>query len=67
MKVLDEQIETMIDRGENITRHGQIYICKVCGKEDTKSHIKEHIEANHLEGISVPVVSVRRLSGSDIY
>ena len=31
MKVLDEQIETMIDRGENKTRHGLIYICKVCG------------------------------------
>jgi len=30
------------------------YICKVCGKESLLKHIKNHIEANHLEGISIP-------------
>ena len=30
------------------------FICKVCGKEGIKKDIIEHIEANHLEGISIP-------------
>ena len=35
--------------------HGQpIYVCNVCGKESKQGNMKNHIEANHLEGISVP-------------
>ena len=30
------------------------YLCKVCGKEGRDHHIKDHIEANHLEGIIIP-------------
>ena len=30
------------------------YICKVCGKEGLKHHVADHVEANHLEGISLP-------------
>ena len=30
------------------------HICKVCGKEGLSHHIKNHIEANHLEGLSIP-------------
>ena len=37
-------------RGKKFLAHR----CKECGKEGTKSHIKEHIEANHLEGIVIP-------------
>ena len=29
-------------------------VCKVCGKEGRGSAIKDHIEANHLEGIIIP-------------
>ena len=29
-------------------------ICKVCGKEGRPKDIRGHIEANHLEGISIP-------------
>ena len=28
--------------------------CKVCGKEGKGNAIKDHIEANHLEGIVIP-------------
>ena len=28
--------------------------CKVCGKEGMGSAIKDHIEANHIEGIVLP-------------
>ena len=29
-------------------------ICKVCGKEGQQKIIRDHIEQNHLEGISIP-------------
>ena len=59
MKALDEHIESMITRGENMVKGGRehmvrVYVCKVCGKESRKHDIQDHIEANHLKGISVP-------------
>ena len=58
IKKLDEKIETMIGRSVSMIANGNVmikaYICKICGKEGRRSQIKEHIEANHLEGISIP-------------
>ena len=59
MRELDEQIETMMGQGENLIKHGakgmiRAFVCKVCGKEGQKCNIKDHIEANHLEGINIP-------------
>jgi hypothetical protein len=52
---LDEQIQTMISRGQNLMSNGnRAYICQVCGKEGQVSNIKDHIEANHIDGISLP-------------
>ena len=53
---LDEHINSMMD---NIfpkkNTHGlTLYACKVCGKEDSKSYMKSHIESRHLEGVSIP-------------
>ena len=31
-----------------------MFSCKVCGKEGKSGDIKNHIEAIHLEGVSVP-------------
>ena len=31
-----------------------LYRCKVCGKEETSMNMKSHIEANHLEGVTIP-------------
>ena len=57
MKKLVERIETMMCQGENLIRQGpsmtKAYVCQVCGKEDKKSNIKNHIEAHHLEGFSI--------------
>ena len=33
---------------------GKARICKVCGKEGGMGNIMNHIEANHITGISVP-------------
>ena len=35
--------------------------CTVCGKEGTSKNIKDHIEANHLEGISLPCTNCDKL------
>ena len=60
MKELDEQLDTMICRGENMIKGNgkggmvKVYVCKVCRKEGHQTNIKKHIEVNHLEGISIP-------------
>jgi len=51
---LDEKIKSMMMFSENKTKSGKetARICKVCGKEDKFSNIKDHIEANHITGVS---------------
>ena len=53
----------MMEKGQNIPNGKRAVglpkretsrICKVCGKEGLRSHIRTHIEANHLEVIPVP-------------
>ena len=53
---LDEQVKSLMERNKNYETEGwkKGYICKVCGKEGQSIHIKNHIEAHHLEGISIP-------------
>ena len=53
---LDEKIKTMMIIGQNMTQGGRqkAYVCQVCGKEGYKTQIRDHIEANHVEGVSVP-------------
>ena len=56
---LDGKIETMMVRSETMVRGPnknmiKAFVCQVCGKEGQKTNIKDHIEANHLEGISIP-------------
>ena len=33
---------------------GKVRICKVCGKEGSRKNIMDHIEANHIIGVSIP-------------
>ena len=58
MKDLDNKIKTLMGRGENMIKKGngmiRAYVCQVCGKEGESMNIKSHIEAHHLEGISIP-------------
>ena len=55
---LDEQVKSMMEKSENNIPDGKSfrksYICKVCGKEGHCTAIRDHIEANHLEGVSLP-------------
>ena len=60
MKDLDDKINTMIALGENLMKNGsrmtKVYVCKVCGKEGGSTNIKNHIEANHLDGMFIPCI-----------
>ena len=58
MESLDQQVKSMIIISENSNpyqhRYGRARICKVCGKEGSWTDIRNHIEARHIDGISVP-------------
>ena len=56
LKELDEKVKSLMDYSENLAPSGptgsKAKICKVCGKEGAGIAIRDHIEANHLEGLS---------------
>ena len=56
MESFDQQVKSMMAASENDNRQGTVKarICKVCGKEGNWADIRNHIEANHIVGISVP-------------
>ena len=54
-KKIDEQVNSMMEKTSRKNVHRLLlYACKVCGKESERSHMKTHIEGNHLVGVSVP-------------
>jgi len=53
---LDDMVKSMMTKSQNSYQNGhqRADICTVCGKEGKGNAIKDHIEANHLEGVSIP-------------
>ena len=56
---LDEQVKSMMEKSHNKIANGPhewilAKKCKLCGKEGFATQIKNHIEANHLEGVIIP-------------
>ena len=58
LQELDEQVKSMMENSQNMIASGnrliRAKICKVCEKEGENKAIRDHIEAHHLEGISLP-------------
>ena len=64
LQALDEKVKSMMEKSLNMIPDGKrpngmpkqskSWICKVCGKEGHSHIIKDHIEVNHLEGVSIP-------------
>ena len=60
MVELDSKVKSMMEKGSNMISVGnngkrrKSEICKICGKEGQTVAIRDHIERNHLEGISLP-------------
>ena len=53
---LEKKVKAMMRISQNLRPNGlqKAFVCKVCGKEGHGSTIKNHIEANHLEGVVIP-------------
>ena len=52
---LEERVRSFLGKSQNMLSDGRkAYICKSCGKEGHSTTIKDHIEANHLEGTTLP-------------
>ena len=56
---LEEMVKSMMEKSDNMCQnprnaHEKAQRCKVCGKEGKGSAIKDHIEANHIQGIVLP-------------
>jgi len=55
---LDDQIKSLMSKSGNFIKEGKhmikATICTLCGKEGKLSQIKDHIETNHVEGVSFP-------------
>ena len=52
---LVEQVNSMMEKTPRKTVKGKpVYNCNVCGKEAESGDLKKHIEAKHLEGVSIP-------------
>ena len=69
LKDLDEKVNSMIGRGENmikVSEHqmAKVYVCQVCGKEGQGKNIRRHIEVKHLERISIPCNSCAKTFSS---
>ena len=56
LQELDIKVKSMMETSQNLIPSGErkAKICKVCGKEGAGIAIRDHIEANHLEGVSLP-------------
>ena len=55
---LDQKVKSMMHKSQHMMQSGEkmtkVAICNVCGKEGHPRNISDHIESNHLEGISIP-------------
>ena len=74
LQALDEKVKSMMEKSQNMIPDGKrangtpkrafAYICKVCGKEGRGKDIRDHIEAIHLKGISIPCDRCGKASSS---
>ena len=57
-EALDAKVKSMMEKCNYMVQSGKIkttaYICKVCGREGHPLSIRNQIESNHFEGISIP-------------
>ena len=77
LEALDEKVKSMMEKSQTMVPDGKqangtpkqakASICKVCGKEGLQSDIIKHIEANHLEGISIPCDYCDKAFGARAY
>ena len=65
-EILNQQVKSMVETSDNKNPYGKgrARICKVCGKEGSWTVIMNHIEANHITGMSIPCDTCGKAFGS---
>jgi hypothetical protein len=63
LQEIDKLVEPMLIKSES-NLAGKTTACKECGKEGARSHIKDHVEAKHIEGIALPCAKCGMIFGS---
>ena len=51
---LDENVKSMMTKSQSFIHGRRADMCTICGKEGKGNNIMDHIEANHLDGVSIP-------------
>ena len=51
---LEQRVVSMMEKTQHHFGTQLAYVCKMCGKEARQGAMKDHIEANHLEGVAIP-------------
>ena len=56
LEELEERVKELMEKSQSNYQNGnyKAAVFKVCGKEGKGNAIKDHIEANHLDGIVIP-------------
>ena len=77
LEALDEKVKSLMQRGHTMIANGKqadgrpklatTSFRKVYGKEGVGSHIRNHIEFNHFEGISLPCDFCEKVFGTRNY
>ena len=61
---LDTTVSSLMAFSENLINKRRARICMVCGKEGQRNGIVDHIEANHINDISIPCNTCGKISKS---
>ena len=57
LETLDEKVKAMMSFSEHtVPGKGRARLCNVCGKQGTWNQIRDHVEYNHITGLSIPCV-----------
>ena len=65
LQELFQESDSMMAKTDRKMPNGKpLYKCKVCGKESEKGGVRNHIEAIHMEGISIPCKSCEKTFSS---
>ena len=61
---LDKKVKSLMQPGQSTNNGKKSKTCKECGKEGAYQTIKDHIEAKHIKGTSLPCIMCSKTFGS---
>ena len=61
---LDKKVKSLMQPGQSTNNGKKTKTCKECGKEGAYQTIKDHVEAKHIQGTSLPCIMCSKTFGS---